>query len=130
MSIFSKELKTVSKPPISQVSIRQHNKSELTRAEFKCLTSPIQPFATRTAQLTPAFLDACWEPLASDMAYIASRNAIATTDVFAVVQNREVLQNASHVYSNKCSKESKCTTQRLSGRCSEIVRSLLDVCNV
>ena len=112
MSIFSKELKTDSKHPISQVSIKQHK-----RAEFKCLTSPIQPFTTRTAQLTPDFLDACWEPLASDMAYIASRNAIATMDVFAVVQNRDVLQNASHVYSNKCSKESKCSTQRSSGRC-------------
>ncbi len=67
--------------------------------------------------LSAEFLENCWAPLASDAAHLASRNAIATTDVLTVVQNRDVLQNRSHVYSNAVSKEGKCTTQKSSGRC-------------
>jgi aminopeptidase C len=67
--------------------------------------------------LTASFLADCWAPLASDAAHLASRNAVATTDVLTVVQNRDVLQRRSHVYSNCVSKEGKCTTQKSSGRC-------------
>ena len=51
--------------------------------------------------LTADFLASCWAPLAADVAHLASRNAVATTDVLTVVQNRDVLQNRSHVYSNQ-----------------------------
>ena len=67
--------------------------------------------------LTADFLASCWAPLENDAAHLASRNAVATTDVLTVVQNRDVLQNRSHVYSNQVSKEGKATTQKSSGRC-------------
>ena len=65
----------------------------------------------KMSALTASFLADCWAPLASDAAHLASRNAVATTDVLTVVQNRDVLQRRSHVYSNCVSKEGKCTTQ-------------------
>lgn len=63
------------------------------------------------------FLNSSWETLKHDRAYITARNAIATSNVLAVVQDRNVLQNMLHVYSNSCSNESKCSRQMSSGRC-------------
>ncbi len=74
--------------------------------------------AAAPGALTRAFVAACWEPLAGDAAFRASRNAVATTDVLTVVQNRDVLARGDrHVYSNRCSKEGRCTSQKSSGRC-------------
>ena len=63
------------------------------------------------------FLNNSWKTFENDPAYIAARNAITTSNVFSVVQNRDVLQNILHVYSNSCPNESKCSAQMFSGRC-------------
>ena len=62
--------------------------------------------------LSTEFVDSLWAPLNDDPAFKASRNAIATSDVLTVVQNRDVLQNRSHVYSNQVSKEGKASSQK------------------
>ena len=63
------------------------------------------------------FLGAAWESLAADSQYKSSRNAVAKNDVLNVVENRQVVSDLNHVYSNQISKEGKCTTQKSSGRC-------------
>ena len=77
----------------------------------------ITQFCFEPGNIDDDFLKKSWERLEHDTAYIAARNAITTSNVFSVVQNRDVLQNMLHVYSNSCPNESKCSAQMFSGRC-------------
>lgn len=67
--------------------------------------------------LDATFLTTAWDKLNQDAQFKSSRNAIAKLDVLSVVEDRDVIQNANHVYSNVVSKEGKSTTQKSSGRC-------------
>lgn len=67
--------------------------------------------------LDATFLTTAWDKLNQDPQFKSSRNAIAKLDVLSVVEDRDVIQNANHVYSNVVSKEGKSTTQKSSGRC-------------
>jgi bleomycin hydrolase len=67
--------------------------------------------------LDATFLTTAWDKLNQDTQFKSSRNAIAKLDVLSVVEDRDVIQNANHVYSNVVSKEGKSTTQKSSGRC-------------
>ena len=63
------------------------------------------------------FVDEQFAKLENDVSYKASRNAVADNDVLEIVKDRQVVQNMSHTFSNKVSKEGKCTSQKSSGRC-------------
>ena len=69
------------------------------------------------AEITAEFSDALFSKLENDNSYKAARNAVADHDVLEIVKDRNVIQNMSHTYSNKISKEGKCTSQKSSGRC-------------
>ena len=63
------------------------------------------------------FADEQFAKLEKDVSYKASRNAVADNDVLEIVKDRQVVQSMSHTFSNKISKEAKCTSQKSSGRC-------------
>eukprot|EP00949_MAST-11_sp_MAST-11-sp1_P003846 g3846.t1 len=63
------------------------------------------------------FLDSVLAEVKSDKKNELARNAVASNDLLSVIQDRAVVQNVNHVYSNRVSKEGKSTSQKSSGRC-------------
>ena len=63
------------------------------------------------------FLESVLAEVKSDKKNELARNAVASNDLLSVIQDRAVVQNVNHVYSNRVSKEGKSTSQKSSGRC-------------
>lgn len=77
----------------------------------------IRQYTLDIGDIDEDFINDSWETFEHDRTYISARNAIATSNVLTVIQNRDILQNMLHVYSNSCSNQSRCSAQMFTGRC-------------